>query len=72
MRSQNVLLSLLHGPITVVSEGAFEAVLVSVFYASCVFFWHAVAVGWLGEEESVVGLTGRVALWLEECIEIPE
>jgi hypothetical protein len=72
MRTQDILESLLFAPAWTISDGTFKSMLVSLLDSFQVLGWDRVALGWVGQEESVVHVTSWMTLRLEKRIEIPE
>ena len=59
-------------PITVVAFAAEPSDFMDFFYFLFVLFILNFRLLWIGNEESVVGVSGRVGLRLEESIKVPE
>ena len=72
MRPEDVLHGLFLAPAGAIAERSWQAILVSVPYALTVLFGNAVAGHRCLAEESVLQVTGGMALRLEQRVKVPE
>lgn len=72
MGSEKILLCFINIPIVLITKRSKTSFLMNFLYLFAVFFGEVLTVDRLLQEESIMHVSGRVTLWLEQSIEVPE